>query len=81
MLSTDEQRKICKEYSKRDETGKVQCHLCPLCISVYWCMCHANSHFDPDECEFVPDDCGKKKHTFPVNKNGKKGFTNENYLS
>ena len=56
MLATDEQRKICAEYSKQDETGHVRCNQCPLCISVVWQMCHANSHYDPDECEFVLDD-------------------------
>ena len=56
MLSTEEQKRTCAKYSKRDEDGFVHCNECPLVISVYWCMCHANSHYDPDECEFILDD-------------------------
>lgn len=65
MLSTDEQKRVCAEYSKRDEDGLVKCGQCPLVISVYWCMCHANSHYDPDECEFVPDDYGMDTPDYP----------------
>ena len=65
MLSTDEQRKICAEYGKRGEDGLVRCNQCPLVISVYWCMCHANSHYDPDECEFVLDDYNRQTPDYP----------------
>ena len=65
MLSTDEQRKICAKYSQRDENGLVQCNRCPLVISVYWCMCHANSHYDPDECEFVLDEYNQDMPDYP----------------
>ena len=65
MLSTDEQRKICAEYGKRDEDGFVHCHQCPLVISVYWRMCHANSHYDPDECEFVFDEYNREMPDYP----------------
>ena len=65
MLSTDEQRKICAQYSQRDENGLVQCNRCPLVISIYWCMCHANSHYDPDECEFVLDDYSADMSDYP----------------
>ena len=65
MLSTDEQREICARYSKRDEDGFVHCNECPLVISVYWCMCHANSHYDPDECEFVLDEYNRDMPDYP----------------
>ena len=65
MLSTDEQKKICAEYSKRGPDGLVRCNQCPLVISVYWCMCHANSHYDPDSCEFVPDEYNRKTPDYP----------------
>lgn len=65
MLSTDEQREICSRYSKRDEDGFVHCNECPLVISVYWCMCHANSHYDPDECEFVLDEYNRDMPDYP----------------
>jgi len=55
MLSTEEQRKICAQYSKLID-GKVQCPNCPLVISVVNLMCHANSHYDPDLCDFVLDE-------------------------
>ena len=65
MLSTDEQREICARYGKRDEDGFVHCNECPLVISVYWCMCHANSHYDPDECEFVLDEYNRDMPDYP----------------
>lgn len=65
MLSTDEQRRICAEYRRPDETGHVRCSQCPLVISVYWCMCHANSHYDPEECDFVLDDYNQKTPDYP----------------
>ena len=66
MLSTEEQKKICSEYSQRGADGLVRCNKCPLVISVYWCMCHANSHYDPDECNFVLDDsCRELKLWYP----------------
>ena len=65
MLSTDEQRKICAEYSKRGSDGLVRCNQCPLVISIYWRMCHANSHYDPDQCEFVLDEYNRKTPDYP----------------
>ena len=65
MLSSEEQRKICAEYGKRDETGHARCNQCPLCISVTWRMCHANSHYDPETCEFVLNDLGAKPSQYP----------------
>lgn len=60
MLSTEQQKKICAEHSKSGPDGLVRCNVCPLCISVYWMMCHANSHYDADECDFVLDDKGRE---------------------
>ena len=60
MLSTDEQKKICAEYSKPGPDGLVRCTVCPLCISVYWMMCHANSHYDAYECDFVLHNKGRE---------------------
>ena len=62
MLTTKEQKEICKKYSKRNEEGHKQCNLCPLCISAVWKMCHANSHYDPEECEYVFDNFDNEKH-------------------
>lgn len=55
MLSTEEQKKICAQYSKK-VNGKVQCPDCPFVISINDLMCCANSHFDPDLCDFVMDE-------------------------
>jgi hypothetical protein len=65
MLSTDEQKKICAEYSQRGADGLVRCNQCPLVISVYWMMCHANSHYDPNTCEFELDDCEGGMSAYP----------------
>ena len=56
MLSTEEQKRICTQYSKRDKEGIVHCKDCPLVISISALMCHANSHYDPDLCDFVMDE-------------------------
>ena len=55
MLSTEEQKKICAQYSKK-VNGKVRCPDCPLVISINDLMCHANSHYDPALCDFVADE-------------------------
>lgn len=65
MLSNERQRRICTKYSARDHEGLVHCNECPLVISVAWCMCHANSHYDPNECEFVPDDPPAQHVNYP----------------
>lgn len=62
MLTNENQKAICKQYSKLDAEGHKQCNLCPLCISVVFNMCHANSHYDPIECEFVLDDFGEENY-------------------
>lgn len=61
MLSTEEQKKLCAKYRKKDHTGHVQCHDCPLVISVTYLMCHANSHYDPNICDFVLDEVDNKE--------------------
>jgi hypothetical protein len=38
---TEEEKKICKEYSKRGEDGLVNCRNCPLEINRYSCKCYA----------------------------------------
>lgn len=69
MLSTDEQKKICAKYRKRGNDGLVRCNQCPLVISVSLCMCHANSHYDPDKCDFEFDDNFKKRKLNRKNEN------------
>lgn len=49
MLKTDKEKSICEKYSKRDETGHVHCHDCPLVkgdYRFYDFRCKANSHYD-----------------------------------
>lgn len=48
MLTNERERKICKKYSTRDETGKVHCSECPLNKSEerYDFRCKANSHYN-----------------------------------
>jgi hypothetical protein len=65
MLSTDEQKRTCAQYSKRDKDGFVHCNECPLVISVYCCMCHANSHYNANTCEFELDDCDDRMSAYP----------------
>lgn len=52
---------ICKEYSKRDETGRVHCSACPLVreSDVALVMCKRIGHYDKDLGTWVPDAWGK----------------------
>ena len=36
---TEEEKAICRKYSKRDESGKVHCSDCPLVIDKECCVC------------------------------------------
>ena len=36
---TDEEKALCKRYSRRDENGKVHCYKCPLVIDKNACVC------------------------------------------
>ena len=50
MRVTDEEKEICKKYSKRDENNKVHCYECPLVLNLDFCICKANiSKKDWDE--------------------------------
>ena len=50
MRLTDEEKEICKKYSKRDENNKVHCYECPLVLNLRFCICKANiSKKDWDE--------------------------------
>ena len=42
MKLTENEQKICDEYSKLDETGHVHCDACPLVIDGYYLLCYAN---------------------------------------
>ena len=42
MTLTEEEKKICKQYSARDEDGYVHCHECPLVAYRQYAMCKAN---------------------------------------
>lgn len=42
MKLTDEEKKICKKYGKRDKDYKVHCYECPLAIDTRYCICKAN---------------------------------------
>lgn len=60
MKLTQDEERICAEYSKRDEiTGKVHCFECPLKI---WnpdnCdfRCRKNSVYDPETNDFEYED-------------------------
>ena len=57
MLVTDEEREICKKYSKRSKGGYVNCDKCPLVriSQVADCTCKANSHYDEAEKTWIPD--------------------------
>lgn len=58
MLTNEKERKICAKYSAYDNTGKVNCHKCPLQKGSYWnwdFRCKANSHYDRTEKEWVYD--------------------------
>ena len=39
MRLTAEEKEICKEYSKRDESGHVRCHECPMAIDKRYALC------------------------------------------
>ena len=42
MKLTEHEKKICKEYSKKNEYGFVSCWCCPLVIDELDCICYAN---------------------------------------
>lgn len=42
MRLTNEEKEICKQYSKRDENNTVHCYECPLVINRAWTLCKAN---------------------------------------
>lgn len=42
MRLTEEEKEICKKYSKRDENNTVHCFECPLAIDRWLCICKAN---------------------------------------
>lgn len=42
MRLTNEEKEICKQYSKRDENNTVHCYECPLVINTTWTLCKAN---------------------------------------
>ena len=41
MTLTEEEQKICRQYSERDEQGNVHCFECPLVIDKRECICKA----------------------------------------
>lgn len=43
MKLTKEEKKICKEYSARDEAGYVHCSECPLRIPEEYILCKSNA--------------------------------------
>lgn len=43
MRLTEEEKEICKKYSKRDENNTVHCFECPLAIDRWLCLCKANA--------------------------------------
>ena len=42
MRLTAEEKKICKEYSKRGADGLYRCNECPLVINKRFCICKKN---------------------------------------
>lgn len=42
MKLTPEEHKICDEYSRADEEGRIHCFECPLAIDTRFCVCKAN---------------------------------------
>jgi hypothetical protein len=62
MLSTDNDRETCREYSARDAQGRVHCYECPLRVDTDYSdvACKATFHYDDEEKRWVPDWCGSK---------------------
>ena len=42
MRLTEEEKKICDEYKKRDAFNRVHCFECPLALNIRYCVCKAN---------------------------------------
>lgn len=42
MRLTEEEKAICKKYSRRID-GKVQCNRCPLAVDIRYCVCKRNA--------------------------------------
>lgn len=43
---SQKERKICEEYSARDENGLVHCHECPLVVDRDNFLCKANARYN-----------------------------------
>lgn len=59
MLTTERERKICAKYSAVDETGRVNCHKCPLNYLHYDLppyTCKYTFHYDRNKREWVRDE-------------------------
>ena len=58
MLRNDCERKICAEYSKKDENGRVRCSECPLLLIqiTSYGACKANHHWSNEREEWVADE-------------------------
>ena len=56
MKLTEDEKAICKEYSKKKPDGYVRCNECPLVVASIWCSvaCKATCHQNEDG-EWVPD--------------------------
>lgn len=42
MRLTKKEKKICKQYSRYDESGYVHCNQCPLVLNANCCICKKN---------------------------------------
>lgn len=55
---TKKEKAICKQYSARDEEGKVHCMECPLVIDKTSFICKASeAGWNPEGEEFEDDKC------------------------
>ena len=41
MKLSDKEKKICKKYRKKDDTGHVHCSSCPLAVDTKRALCKA----------------------------------------
>ena len=58
MLRTDWDKKICAEYGKEGDDGKVRCHECPLRLPQIapYGACKATYHWNKQKGEWVADE-------------------------